>query len=136
MPNLQRRHTSGIAIIQAQSGRPTLFIDGQRVDVWGGQAQLVLLACLLDSLGACPSNRCSNASESDSSLDYEQALSPLEYRSDAASAAECAGLRAQGPRLAVYRWAGAGEPGSQGDHGQLWEWAGPAAVRSAHDGFV
>ena len=30
---------------------------------------------------------------------------PWEYRSDAASAAECAGLRAQGPRLAVYRWA-------------------------------
>jgi adenylate cyclase len=27
-------------------------------------------------------------------LDYEQALSPLEYRSDAASAAECVGLRA------------------------------------------
>src|SRR5271163_4732414 len=53
-------------------------------------------------LGACPSNRCSNPSESDSSLDYEQALSPLEYRSDAASAAECAGLRAQGPRLAVF----------------------------------
>src|ERR1700732_2606642 len=52
-------------------------------------------------LGACPSNRCSNPSESDSSLDYEQALSPLEYRSDAASAAECAGLRAEGPRLAV-----------------------------------
>src|ERR1700720_3673934 len=72
----------------------------------------------IDGLGACPSNRCSNPSESDSSLDYEQALSPLEYRSDAASAAECAGLRAQGPRLAVYRWAGAGEPGSQGDHGQ------------------
>jgi hypothetical protein len=62
-----------------------------------------------DNLGACPSNRCSNPSESDSSVDYEQALSPLEYRSDAASAAECAGLRAQGPRLAVYRWAGAGE---------------------------
>jgi hypothetical protein len=60
-------------------------------------------------LGACPSNRRSNPSESDSSLDYEQALSPLEYRSDAASAAECAGLRAQGPRLAVYRWAGAGD---------------------------
>src|ERR1700674_2300120 len=86
------------------------------------------------ALGACPSNRCSNPSESDSSLDYEQALSPLEYRSDAASAAECAGLRAQGPRLAFYRWAGAGEPGSQGDHGQLREWAEPAAVRSAHDG--
>ena len=31
---------------------------------------------------------------------------------------------AQGPRLAVYRWAGAGEPGSQGDHGQLREWLG------------
>src|SRR2546421_11074620 len=98
------------------------------------------VACLarpmILSPGACPSNRCSNPSESDSSLDYEQALSPLEYRSDAASAAECAGLRAQGPRLAVYRWAGAGEPGSQGDHGQLCEWAGPAAVRSAHDGFA
>src|SRR6202521_4051745 len=76
------------------------------------------------ALGACPSNRCSNPSESDSSLDYEQALSPLEYRSDAASAAECAGLCAQGPRLAFYRWSGAGEPGSQGDHGQLREWAG------------
>jgi len=63
-------------------------------------------------LGACPSSRCSSPSESDSSLDYEQALSPLEYRSDAASAAECAGLRAQGPRLAFHRWAGAGEPGS------------------------
>ena len=89
-----------------------------------------------ESLGACPSNRCSNPSEFDLSLDYEQALSPLEYRSDAASAAECAGLRAEGPRLAVYRWAGAGEPGSQGDHVQLCEWAGPAAVRSAHDGFA
>jgi hypothetical protein len=54
-------------------------------------------------LGACPSNRCSYPSESDSSLDYEQALSPLEYRSDAASAAECAGLRAEGPRLAAAR---------------------------------
>jgi hypothetical protein len=40
MPNIQR-HTSGIAIVQAQSGRPTLFISGQRVDVLGGQAQLV-----------------------------------------------------------------------------------------------
>src|SRR5271169_1470476 len=38
--------------------------------------------------------------------------------------------------LAVYRWAGAGESGSQGDHVQLCEWAGPAAVRSAHDGFA
>ena len=26
---------------------------------------------LVSGLGACPSNRCSNASESDSSLDYE-----------------------------------------------------------------
>src|ERR1700693_1400371 len=88
------------------------------------------------SLGACPSNRCSNPSESDSSLDYEQALSPLEYRSDAASAAECAGLRAEGPRLAVYRWAGAGEPGSQGDHVQLYEWARPGGGRSAYYGFA
>src|SRR6187397_3276080 len=82
----------------------------------------------MPALGACPSNRCSNPSESDSSLDYEQALSSLEHRSDAASAAECAGLRVEGPRLAFYRWAGAGEPGSQGDYGQLREWAWPAAV--------
>src|SRR5208282_601322 len=86
------------------------------------------------ALGARPSSRCSSLNESDSTLDYEQAFSSLEYRSDAASAAECAGFRAQGPRLAVYRWAGAGEPGSQGDHGQLREWARPAAVRSAYDG--
>ena len=87
-------------------------------------------------LGACPSSRCSSLSESDSTLDYEQALPPLEYRSDVASAAECAGLRSQGPCLAVYRRAGAGEPGFQGDRGQLREWARPAAVRSAHDGRV
>ena len=59
-----------------------------------------------------------------------------EYRSDVASAAECAGLRSQGPCLAVYRRAGAREPGFQGDRGQLREWARPAAVRSAHDGRV
>src|SRR3984893_8816317 len=54
-------------------------------------------------LGACPSSGCSNLSESDSSLGYEQVFSPLEYRSDTASAAECAGLRAERPCLAVYR---------------------------------
>ena len=88
------------------------------------------------SLGACPSSRCSSLSKFDSTLDYEQALPPLEYRSDVASAAECAGLRSQGPCLAVYRRAGAREPGFQGDRGQLREWARPAAVRSAHDGRV
>jgi hypothetical protein len=30
-------------------------------------------------LGARPSSGCSSLSESDSTLDYEQALSPLEY---------------------------------------------------------
>jgi hypothetical protein len=54
-------------------------------------------------LGACPNSRCSILSESDSTLGYEQVFSPLEYRSDAASAAECAGLRAERPCLAVYR---------------------------------
>src|SRR5450432_3168216 len=54
-------------------------------------------------LGACPNSHCSILSESDSSLGHEQVFSPLEYRSDAASAAECAGLRAERPCLAVYR---------------------------------
>src|SRR5216684_4270901 len=54
-------------------------------------------------LGACPNNRCSIPSESGSSLGYEQVFSALEYRSDAASAAECAGLRAERPCVAVYR---------------------------------
>src|SRR5258707_7175704 len=63
---------------------------------------------LYDTLGACPNNRCSIPSESGSSLGYEQVFSALEYRSDAASAAECAGLRAERPCVAVYRWTGAG----------------------------
>src|SRR5713226_5482360 len=79
------------------------------------------------ALGACPNSRCSIPSESDSTLGYEQVFSPLEYRSDAAFAAECAGLRAERPCLAVYRRAGAGEPRSQGDHGQLCEWSRAAA---------
>jgi hypothetical protein len=54
-------------------------------------------------LGACPNNRCSILSESDSTLGHEQVFSPLEYRSDTAAAAECAGLRAERPCLAVYR---------------------------------
>src|ERR1700738_4797060 len=54
-------------------------------------------------LGACPNSRCSILSESDSSLSYEQVFSSLEYRSDTAAAAECAGLRAERPCLAVYR---------------------------------
>src|ERR1700682_4390004 len=54
-------------------------------------------------LGACPNSRCSILSESDSRLGYEQVFSALEYRSDAASAAECAGLRAERPCIAVYR---------------------------------
>jgi hypothetical protein len=57
----------------------------------------------IDHLGACPNSRCSILSESDSTLGDEQVFSPLEYRSDAASAAECAGFRAERPCLAVYR---------------------------------
>src|SRR6266404_2291278 len=57
----------------------------------------------LSPLGACPNSRCSILSESDSTLGDEQVFSPLEYRSDAAFAAECAGLRAERPCLAVYR---------------------------------
>src|SRR5229473_291781 len=57
----------------------------------------------LDDLGACLNSRCSMLGESDSTLGYEQVFSPLEYRSDTASAAECAGLRAERPCLAVYR---------------------------------
>src|ERR1700757_1924719 len=82
----------------------------------------------LGALGACPNSRCSSLSESDSTLGYEQVFSPLEYRSDAAAAAECAGLCTERPCLAVYRCAGAGEPRSQGDHGQLCERARGAAV--------
>src|SRR6266849_4932449 len=81
-----------------------------------------------DRLGACPNSGCSILSESDSSLGYEQVFSPLEYRSDAASAAERAGLCAERPCLAVYRRVGAGEPRSQGDYGQLCERAWAAAV--------
>src|SRR5882672_9477584 len=55
------------------------------------------------ALGACLNSRCSILGESDSTLGYEQVFSPLEYRSDAASAAECAGLRAERPCVAVYR---------------------------------
>src|SRR5258708_30667542 len=55
----------------------------------------------MDQLGACLNSHCSILGESDSTLGYEQVFSPLEYRSDAASAAECAGLCAERPCLAV-----------------------------------
>ena len=45
------------------------------------------------------------------------------------------GTSCRGPRL-WFIVGLAGEPGSQGDHGQLCEWARPTAVRSAHDGFA
>src|SRR5258705_13863892 len=59
--------------------------------------------CPPSGKGACPNSRCSILSESDSTLGYEQGFSPLEYRSDTASAAKCAGLRPERPCLAVYR---------------------------------
>src|SRR5712672_2307796 len=92
------------------------FVKRQLADPSITDEQRRMLASLL-ALGACPNNRCSILSESDSTLGHEQVFSPLEYRSDAAAAAECAGLRAERPCLAVYRRAGSGDPGSQGDHG-------------------
>ena len=56
-----------------------------------------------NSLGACPNSRCSILVESDSTFGDEQVFSSLEYRSDAASATECAGFCSEGPCLAVYR---------------------------------
>jgi uncharacterized protein (DUF736 family) len=53
-------------------------------------------------LGACPNSRCSNRRDSDSTFGYEQVFSSLEYRSNAAAAAERAGLRAERPCLAIY----------------------------------
>src|ERR1700704_1317221 len=55
------------------------------------------------NLGACPNSRCSILVESDSTFGDEQVFSSLEYRSDATSAAECAGFCSEGPCLAVYR---------------------------------
>src|SRR3954467_5527833 len=64
-----------------------------------------------DPLGACLSSRWHFRSESDSVLLHEQAFPPLEDRPGAASAAERAGLRAEGPSVAFHRGAGPGEPG-------------------------
>ena len=52
------RYPPGIAILREATGRLTLFINGQRVNVRRGQVQLALLACLLDNLGrAVPHKR-------------------------------------------------------------------------------
>src|SRR5258708_35796328 len=62
--------------------------------------------CIRQSKGACPTSRCSILCESDSTLGDQQVFSPLEYRSDAASATEFAGLRAESPCLTDYRLTG------------------------------
>src|SRR3954451_195125 len=67
--------------------------------------------CTPTPLGACLSSRWHFRSESDSVLLHEQAFPPLEDRPGAASAAERAGLRAEGPSVAFHRGAGPGEPG-------------------------
>src|SRR6476646_8786970 len=61
--------------------------------------EMIPSAKRIAALGACPNSRCSSLSESDSTLGYEQVFSPLEYRSDADFATECAGLRAERPCL-------------------------------------
>src|SRR3954452_5098880 len=66
---------------------------------------------LVSKLGARLSSRWHFRSESDSVLLHEQAFPPLEDRPGAASAAERAGLRAEGPSVAFHRGAGPGEPG-------------------------
>src|ERR1700730_5781578 len=95
------------------TNRPRRFIAAQPLSaVWRCVLRLVPLTeseqftsgvRFYANLGACPNSHCSILSESDSSLGYEQVFSSLEYRSDAASAAECAGLCAERPCLAVYR---------------------------------
>src|ERR1700693_2608642 len=79
-------------------------------------------------LGACPNSRCSILSESDSTFGHEQVFSPLEHRSNAAAATQRAGLCAKRPPVPVYCRAGAGEPRSQGDYGQLCERSRATAV--------
>ncbi len=64
---------------------------------------VAVFAQRIERLGACPNSGCSILSEFDLSLGYEQVFSSLEYRSDAAAAAECAGFRAERPCVAVYR---------------------------------
>src|SRR5712671_3587297 len=106
----RRDRLEALGVAATASGRPVHLLEKDIWVVWS------LQGLFTSTLGACPNSGCSILSESDSSLGYEQVFSPLEYRSDAASAAERAGFRAEGPRLAVYRWAGAREPRSQGDY--------------------
>jgi hypothetical protein len=83
-----------------QVGRRFALPDSAPLETEPDDIALMLRA---GRLGACPTSRCSILVESDSTLGDEQVFSALEYRSDAASAAECAGLRAERPCLAVYR---------------------------------
>src|SRR5229473_3798230 len=74
-----------------------------KLNGWSSSRPQTCLPLQLSDLGACPNSGCSILSESDSSLGYEQVFSLLEYRSNAAAAAECAGLRAERRCLPVYR---------------------------------
>jgi hypothetical protein len=83
---LQRHPGAGCFLLDYGDDESGLFMkylrrgSGYYIDV--GASELI-------QLGACPNSRCSILSESDSTLGDEQVFSPLEYRSDAASAAEC-----------------------------------------------
>src|SRR5229473_704723 len=77
----------------------TLFVGESAPDSGDFFTRFKAYGWYLDDLGACLNSRCSMLGESDSTLGYEQVFSPLEYRSDTASAAECAGLRAERPCL-------------------------------------
>ncbi|WP_166298060.1 hypothetical protein [Bradyrhizobium sp. 2S1] len=98
------RHVSVGTKLLAKPGGCVIWIefDGDSLKIerylwFGGEPGQAL-----PDLGACLDSRCSNLVGSDSTLGDEQVFSALEHRSDAASAAECAGLRAERPCLAVY----------------------------------
>src|ERR1700757_317014 len=97
--------------VEADGGARQASCGGQhqaRLDVAGHlrtclRGHRAVLPVHVFGLGACPTSDCSIRSESDATVGHEQVFSSLEYRSDPASAAECAGLRAERPCLAVYR---------------------------------
>ena len=67
-----------------------------------------------------------------STLDYEQALPPWNIDQTSLLPPSVQDFVPKDHVSRFIRRAGAREPGSQGDRGQLREWARPAAVRSAH----
>src|SRR5258705_11751708 len=91
-------HVEAFPVLHMRSLRKSaMFSEGQRTEghfLYPGASNAITIIVDLRSehdlkvlLGACPNSRCSILSQSDSTEGYEQVFSPLEYRSDAASAA-------------------------------------------------